>query len=92
MSPAKEQPTPPAYWTSEQSGVLRPAIEAYLCGRPLTTMQIAGIRAYFKQWIGSEVWAGPGIEVLRTLAETIRTRVDIDRWVRMADKEGLDPL
>jgi hypothetical protein len=92
MSPAQEQPTPPGYWTNETSGVLRPAIEGYLCGRPLTTIQIAAIRAYFKQWISSELWAGDGIEVLRSLAERIRTRVDIDQWVHMADKEGLDPL
>ena len=36
----------PGYWKHETSGVLRPAVEAYLGGGPMTGSQIAAMRAY----------------------------------------------
>jgi hypothetical protein len=81
----------PGYWQNETSGVLRPAVEAYLFGHPMTLMQIAAMRAYLRQWIKA-FGNGEGLPELRRQAETIRTRADIDQWLRLAVDEGIDPL
>jgi hypothetical protein len=40
---------PPGYWMYETSGVLRPAVEAYLAGGPLSEAHIAALCAYLRQ-------------------------------------------
>lgn len=81
----------PGYWKNETSGVLKPAIEAYLDGQDLTPRQIGAIRGYFRQWmLGS--WRGPLLDVLRTQVEEITTRQDITAWLDRAQDEGIDPL
>jgi hypothetical protein len=82
----------PGYWMNETSGVLRPAVEAYLYGDPMTDAQIVVVRAYLRQWIGAPAWQGPMIDVLRASVERIVIRSDIDRWVRLAEQEGIDPF
>jgi hypothetical protein len=81
----------PGYWTHETSGVLRPVIEDYLNGRPLTPRQIAAMRAYLRQWMQGP-WQGPMIDVLRTQVEEITTRADIEDWLDRALDAGIDPL
>lgn len=39
----------PGFWMNETSGVLRPAVEAYLRREPMTPNQIAAMRAYLRQ-------------------------------------------
>jgi hypothetical protein len=75
----------------ETSGVLRPAVEAYLTGKEMTPGQIVAIRGYLRQWINGD-WKGPMIDPLRTRVEEITTRQDIDSWLSLADREGIDPL
>ncbi len=88
----------PGYWMNETSGVLRPAIEAYLApaidphAPPMTLAQIAAMRAYLRQWINAPAWRGPMIDVLRTQVDEITTREAIDRWLDRALEEGIDPL
>ncbi len=82
----------PGYWQNETSGVLRPAVEAYLRGGPLTAMQIATMRAYLRQWIAAPVWTGPGIEKLRADIERLTDRKAINAWLDRAEQEGIDPL
>jgi hypothetical protein len=41
----------PDFWMYETSGVLRPAVRAYLKGKPLSEKNIAAIRAYLRVWI-----------------------------------------
>jgi hypothetical protein len=82
----------PGYWMNEVSGVLRPAVEAYLYGDPMTPEQIAAMREYLRQWIAAPSWQGPMIDVLRAGVDRIRIRTDIDRWLNLADAEGIDPL
>ena len=41
----------PGYWMNETSGVLRPAVEAYLFHEDLSHEHIATLRAYFRQWV-----------------------------------------
>ncbi|MEI9971101.1 MAG: hypothetical protein WDO73_03055 [Ignavibacteriota bacterium] len=62
MSPGLSagDPRAPKFWMYETSGVLRPAIEAYLHNRPMTVGQIALMRVYLRQWIMSPVWQGGG--------------------------------
>jgi hypothetical protein len=81
----------PGYWMNETSGVLRPAVEAYLSRNPMTPDQIAAMRAYLRQWIASE-WRGPGILQLRDLVDAIQTAGDISVWLNLAEARGIDPL
>lgn len=85
----------------ETGGLLARAMKCYLDGADLTAGEIVLIRAYLQQWIGSPVWLmNPGItdagrkaiEVLRSNAARIANRRDIDRWLRDAIDEGIDPL
>jgi hypothetical protein len=76
----------------EQSGVLRPAIEAYLHGERMTAGQIDAMRGYLRQWVMLGDWRGPLVDVLRTMVTDIWSQTDISRWLDLADDAGLDPL
>lgn len=91
----------PGYWMHETSGVLRPAVEAYLAGAVLTPEQIAALRAYLRQWIMSPVWdenphATVGdqarLDRLRGAIERLTDRPAIERWLGDASIAALDPL
>lgn len=82
---------PPGYWMNETSGVLRPAVEAYLNHKPMTDAQIAAMRAYLRQWIAGP-WAGPRIEELRESVDGLTSRRAIVRWLDLAMDEDIDPL
>lgn len=91
-------PSVPGFWMNETSGVLRPAIEAYLApfidpnAPPMTGEQIAAMRAYLRQWIASPDWVGPMVDVLRTQIDELVSREEITRWLDRAMDEGIDPL
>lgn len=105
MAPA---PNPgPGYWMHETSGVLAPAVTAYLEGGALTLKQIGIMRAYLRQWIMWPYWQAPwqmaaGVQepgdpdpelvALRERVDTITSRRDIDVWCEAALGLGLDPL
>jgi hypothetical protein len=85
----------------ETSGVLRPAVIAYLEGREMSPDEIAVLRAYLRQWIDAPGWdANPraGDEDRARLAELradideLTSRKAVDRWIAKAVAEGLDPL
>jgi len=76
----------------ETSGVLRPAIERYLNGQPLTGANIAAIRAYFRQWMAHPGWQGPAVNALRVDVERLDGEEAIRRWLDAAEAEGIDPL
>ena len=80
----------PGYWMAESTGVLRPAVEAYLHGEPLTQAQITALRAYFRQWIFAD-WPGD-VEALRRLVDSVDSRPTIDAWLAAAERLGIDPL
>lgn len=91
----------PGYWMHETSGVLRPAVEAYLAGEPLTPEHIAALRSYLRQWIMSPVWdQNPhaddddrwALGELRRHVNDLMTRTVIERWIAWAVDEGYDPL
>jgi hypothetical protein len=99
---APDDPRAPKYWMNETSGLLAHAVRLYL-DRPgtLGSNVIALLRAYFVQWIDSQVWdMNPGIddygrrglETLRAAARAIRTVEDCDRWLEAAVAVGIDPL
>jgi len=85
--------TAPGYWMNETSGVLRPAIEAYLRGNDeLTPEHLAAFRAYLRQWIAAPAWQGETVDLLRATIDAIRCRGDIAAWLHVAEQEGIDPL
>lgn len=86
--------TAPGYWMHETSGVLKPAVEAYLINyrAPLSPEHCAALRAYFRQWINAPAFIGPGIERLRAAVDGLTSREAINQWLRDALDEGIDPL
>jgi hypothetical protein len=78
------------YWMNETSGVLRPAIEAYLSGS-MTQEQIAAMRAYLRQWMAGS-WQGPHIGLLRAGIDSLTTYDAIEAWLDAALDAEIDPL
>jgi hypothetical protein len=77
---------------NETTGVLAPAVEAYLFNAVLTPEHIAALRAYLRQWINAPGFRGPRVDFLRSCVDDLVTRAAIDRWIDIAVDEGLDPL
>lgn len=84
----------PGYWMHETSGVLRPAIEAYLRHEPMTAQHIAAMRAYLRQWIDAPDWLGTDVVIaeLRAGIDALTSREAIDKWLDLALDQGIDPL
>ena len=82
----------PGYWMNETSGVLKPAVEAYLSGDPLDQAQIAALRAYMRQWIMAPVWRGKEVVDLRRRVDGLSSRQTIERWLDDALELDIDPL
>lgn len=81
------------YWMNETSGMLRPAIEAYLNGAEMTPEQIAAMRAYLRQWINGAPWGGEIVPTLRNMINGLTTRTAIKKWLDIALYEAdIDPL
>jgi hypothetical protein len=72
-------PEPEEDGMDDWSGVLRPAIMAYLKAEPLEDGQIAAIRAYLRQ-----AWIGPDTGLLRRRIDGINSRQAISRWLNDA--------
>jgi hypothetical protein len=92
--------TEPHYWLYETTGVLRPAIEAYLAGS-MSPGQVSAMRAYLWQWIHAPVWdqnphATVGdrawLTLLRRRAEDLDSIEAIRAWIVDATDFGMDPL
>jgi hypothetical protein len=82
----------PGYWMNETSGVLRPAVRAYLLDEEMTPAQIAAMRAYLRQWIMAPGFFGEDVDQLRRDVDGLTTQAAIRRWIRVADRIGIDPL
>jgi hypothetical protein len=82
----------PGYWLCEITGVLRPAVEHYLRGEPLSPKDVAAFRAYLRQWIAAPAWQGPRVAELRAAIDGLTSRAAFDLWLEIAVDEGLDPL
>lgn len=80
----------PGYWMNETTGVLRPAVQAYLNESDMTPSQIGVMRAYLRQWMQAE-WRGP-VEELRDSINKIVDRTSLTSWLRDAVAWGIDPL
>jgi hypothetical protein len=80
------------FWMDETTGVLRPVVEAYLRGEPMTPFQVAAMRAYLRQWIASPTYQGDDIDRLRRRVNGLLSREDISQWLDEAETEGIDPL
>ena len=86
----------PGYWMDETSGVLRPAVEAYLHHEPMTPQDIATLRAYLRQWIGSPIWDAISedawLAAMRLACDALLSREAIALWIKRAVEQGMDPL
>jgi hypothetical protein len=88
------------YWMFETTGVLRPAVEAFLFTQtPLSEPHVAALRAYCRQWI--ELFEPPDgapeaerrvIERLRRMVDGLVDRTSIRIWIMNAADIGADPL
>ena len=81
----------PGYWMYETSGVLRPAVEAYLNREPMSDADIAAMRAYLRQWIAAG-FIGPDIGALQRRVDGLTDREAIEEWLDDAIELGIDPL
>jgi hypothetical protein len=81
----------PGYWMYETTGVLQPAVEAYLGGGPMSPEHIAALRAYFRQWMAAP-WFGVAIQELRAGIDGLGSRAAIEAWLDEAMVAGIDPL
>jgi hypothetical protein len=84
---------------NETSGALRPVIEAYLFGKPMSEPQILLMQAYLRQWIGASAYDEHAGAAERAWLAEMRARVDqltsreaIDRWLDDAMEQNIDPL
>jgi hypothetical protein len=93
--------TAPGYWMHETSGMLRPAVEAYLEGGKIDMAQIAALRAYLRQWINAPGWdANPHADAddraelaeLRARVDQLMSRTAIEDWINDVIDQGMDPL
>ena len=83
----------PGYWMHETSGVLRPAVEAYLNAAPMTPQMIAAMRAYLRQWMEEGPWAGDeALAALKAHVKLIHDRDSLECWFDEAMDLGIDPL
>jgi hypothetical protein len=58
----------------QTSGVLRPAIRAYLKGKPMTAKGIAAIRTQLRMWVFAPEFDGDGVEALRQTVDGLASR------------------
>jgi hypothetical protein len=82
----------PCYWMHETSGVLRPAVVAYLKQTPMTDEQVAAMRAYLRQWIMADVWVGEDVDYLRAKIDGLTSSQAIRHWLDEAAELNIDPL
>jgi hypothetical protein len=80
------------FWMYDTSGVLRPALSAYLKGKPMTAKHIAAFRVYLRVWIFAPEFVGDGVEALRQAVDGLASREAIEDWLAMARKEWISPL
>jgi hypothetical protein len=81
----------PIYWANDSFEVLHEAVQAYQAGHNLTKGQLGALRVYFRKWMGQD-WHGSEIAALRARIDHIWSRGDITTWLRLAAKQGIDPL
>ena len=82
----------PGYWMHESSGILRPAVEAYLTNEEMTAEDFAMMRAYLRQWVTRGAWFGDQVEVLKARIDRLVSREAIEDWLDDALGLGIDPL
>ena len=86
------KPGMPGYWANEVTGRLLPVVTAFLTGEPMTCEQVALQRAYFRQWIVTPGFVGPGVDKLRARIDGLTSRAALDAWWQDSIEEGVDPL
>jgi hypothetical protein len=88
----RDHPDAPKYWMNETTGVVAPAVQAYLFNELMAPEYIPATRAYLRRWICSPVWRGPKVDFLRGCLDELTSRTAIDRWIAIAVDEWLAPF
>jgi hypothetical protein len=91
--------TDPHFWPYETTGILRPAVEAYLAGS-MSPIQIAAMRAYLRQWIDAPAWehllGDPDdrawLKGMRRRVGGLETFAAVQEWIDEATDAGMDPI
>jgi hypothetical protein len=84
---------PPHFWMTEQSGLLEPAVEAYLNGEPLSAAALDLIKQYLRQYLERALMAGAanrGALLRRT--EALRNSREIERFADELSEYGVEPF
>ena len=92
MAAVSHSRSDPDFWMYETSGVLRPAVRAYLKGKPMTAKDIVAMRTYLRVWIFAPEFDGEGVEALRQTVDGLDNREAIEDWLASARKEWVSPL
>jgi hypothetical protein len=79
-------------WMYETSGLMRPAVKAYVKGKPMTAKDIAAMRIYLRVWIFAPEFVGDGVEALRKEVDGLNSREAIEDWIALARKEWISPV
>jgi len=82
----------PDVWMCETSGVLRPAVKAYLKAKPMKAKEVAAVRAYLRVWIFAPEFDSEGVEALRQTVDGLTSREAIEDWLALARKEWVSPI
>ncbi|HEX5689055.1 MAG TPA: hypothetical protein VFX76_03590 [Roseiflexaceae bacterium] len=84
---------PPHFWMTEQSGVLEPAVEAYLNGEALSTAALGLIKQYLHQYIERALMAGEANRgALLRRVEALRNSRDVERFAEELSEYGVEPF
>jgi hypothetical protein len=84
-------PAAPGYWKHERSGVLEPAVRAYLADDDLSSAHMAALRSYLRQWMAAD-WRGNEVPDLRARIDGLTSRAAFRAWFDDAFEIGIDPL
>jgi hypothetical protein len=84
---------PPHFWMTEQSGLLEPAVEAYLNGEALSPAELDLIKQYLRQYIERAMMSGEANRgALLRRAEALRNSRDIERFADELSEYGVEPF
>jgi hypothetical protein len=70
------------FWMYETSGVLRPAVRAYIKGTPMTAKDIAAIRTYLRVWVFAPEFGRSGSFRPKPSALLVSPRSNTARQIR----------
>jgi hypothetical protein len=86
-------PVPPRFWMEEDSGLLAPAVDAYINGEKLDAQQLELLQLYLRQFLERAVLTGAANrnKLLARVAR-LRSAHDIERFADELAEWGVEPF